>query len=234
VRPPAGRGGLGQAVAEEFSAQVSVGGVRGLLEAVLPLTVFTLVYGLTGNVPWSVAAALAPAVLLAGWRLLTREPLTQVLSGLPVLALGGYLAVRTGRAENMFVPGMVKNAAFAVPLAISALIRRPLLGFFIALLRGETGTWLRAPQKVRLYTRITWLWTGMFALRLAVQLPLWLAGAVTALGLVNIPLGVPLYAAVLWATWRMVQADHVPVAGQDPADGPAVLTAPDPRPPRAG
>jgi hypothetical protein len=46
----------------------------------------------------------------------------------------------------------------------------------------------------------------MFAVRLAVQVPLWRAGAATALGFANVLLGLPLFAAVLWLTWRIVHS----------------------------
>jgi hypothetical protein len=45
----------------------------------------------------------------------------------------------------------------------------------------------------------------MFGVRLAIQLPLWLTGQAALLGLVNIPLGLPLYVGVLWITWRLVR-----------------------------
>lgn len=203
--PVAGRGGLAQAIAEEFSAQASVGGTRGLLEAVLPLTVFSMAYALTGNVRGCVAAALVPAAVLAAWRLLAREPVTQAVSGLLVLALGGFIAVRTGRAENLFVPQLVKNLAFGTGLAVSALVRWPLVGLGLGLLRGEGTAWRGVPGRMHAYTRATWVWVGMFGVRLLVEVPLWLAGAAVLLGLANIPLGLPLYAATLWVTWRLVR-----------------------------
>jgi hypothetical protein len=200
-----GRGGLAQAIAEEFSAQASLGGPRGLLEAVLPLTVFSVAYALTGNVLACVVAALVPAAALSFWRLLAREPIVQALSGVLVLALGGYIAVRTGRAENLFVLQLLKNIGFAVVLMVSVLVRWPLIGVFLGLLRGEDGRWRSDPGRLRVYTRATWVWTGMFGVRLAIQLPLWLTGQAALLGLVNIPLGLPLYVGVLWITWRLVR-----------------------------
>jgi hypothetical protein len=200
-----GRGGLAQTISEEFSAQASLGGPRGLLEAVLPLTVFSAAYALTGNVVACVVAALIPAAALSLWRLVAREPLTQALSGVFVLALGGYIAVRTGRAENLFVPQMLKNVGFLAVLMISALARWPLVGVFLGVFRGEGTSWRANPARMRAYTRATWVWTGMFGIRLAVQVPLWLAGQAAILGLANIPLGLPLYVAVLWITWRLVR-----------------------------
>src|SRR3954454_4671057 len=80
--------GLKQAIAEQFSLQAVIGGPRGLIESILPMTVFSVVWAFTHDVPRSVVAALVPSVVLAGWRLVAREPLTQALSGVLGIALG--------------------------------------------------------------------------------------------------------------------------------------------------
>jgi hypothetical protein len=41
--------------------------------------------------------------------------------------------------------------------------------------------------------------------RLAVELPLYFADAIQALGALKLVLGVPLYAATLWVTWLLVR-----------------------------
>ena len=46
---------------------------------------------------------------------------------------------------------------------------------------------------------------GLFALRLVVQLPLYLAGAVVALGVARTAMGLPLFALGVWLTWRLVR-----------------------------
>ena len=51
------------------------------------------------------------------------------------------------------------------------------------------------------------------SLRLAVQLPLYLAGGLTALGVARIAMGIPLFAVGIWLSWlilrpRAVSADH--------------------------
>ena len=79
--------GLKQAIAEQFSLQAAIGGPRGLAESILPMTVFSIVWAFTHDVPRSVLAALVPSVVLAGWRLVAREPLTQALSGVLGIAL---------------------------------------------------------------------------------------------------------------------------------------------------
>ena len=45
------------------------------------------------------------------------------------------------------------------------------------------------------------MWAGIFVLRVAVQVPLWLSGQVAALGVAKLALGLPLFALGAWATW---------------------------------
>ena len=58
----------------------------------------------------------------------------------------------------------------------------------------------------RAYTRLTWLWAGVFALRLLVQTPLYLTDATTALAVSKLVMGLPLFALAAWATWMAVRA----------------------------
>lgn len=212
--PPGGArgpgGGLAQAAGQRFSLQASIGGVRGVLESVLPITVFSVLYGLGVDLVPSVLASLVPAAVLAVWRLVAREPLTQAVSGLVGIAIGAVVAVRTGRAEGFFLPGIVKNAAYAAAYAVSALVRWPLVGLLLGVVLGEGLRWRAVPARLRVYTQATWVWFALFAVRLAVQVPLYLAAAATALGLVNVLLGIPLFGLAVWATWVLVR--RVPAA----------------------
>jgi hypothetical protein len=54
----------------------------------------------------------------------------------------------------------------------------------------------------------TLLWAGLFGLRLAVQVPLYLAGepAVQALATAKLVMGIPLYGLTLWLTWLLLRS----------------------------
>jgi hypothetical protein len=52
----------------------------------------------------------------------------------------------------------------------------------------------------------TIVWACFFGLRLAVQVPLYLAQATAALAATKLLMGVPLYAALLWLTWLMMRS----------------------------
>jgi hypothetical protein len=134
-----------------------------------------------------------------------RESPRHALSGLIGVAFAAFIATRSGRAEDFFLPGLLANAAYATAFIVSLAVRRPLVGVIVAQLDGEGPRWRSDPARVRTFARATWLWAGLFALRLLVQLPLYLAGAVVALGVARTAMGLPLFALGLWLTWLMVR-----------------------------
>lgn len=166
-------------------------------------------------------------VVLAVLRVVRRETPQYTITGLVGVALAAFIATRTGKAENFFLPGLLLNAAYASAYFISIVVRRPLIGLIIAGLSGGDMSWRKDPPLLRIYTRASWLWVGLFLLRLLVQLPLYIAGSVTALGVARTAMGVPLFGVGIWLTWLLIR-DHAQIGGD--ADG----DAPDDQPPGEG
>jgi hypothetical protein len=205
TRGAAAQVGLGQALAEQLSLQSVIGGPRGLAESVLPMTVFSVVWAFTHDVQRSVLAALVPSALFLLWRLVAREPVTQALGGLLGIGLGAGIALFTGRAQDFFVPGIVKNLAFGALYAISSLVRYPLIGLLLGFTLGEELRWRRVPRRMRVYQQATWVWVGVFAVRALVQGRLYVQGDPTTLGFVNLLLGLPLFGIAVALTWLLVR-----------------------------
>jgi MFS family permease len=212
AEPPPGRAGrLAQAAGPAFSLQASVGGVRGIIESVLPYTVFSLVYAATKDLQTSIVAAGAPLVVLVIWRLIARETLTQAVSGVLGILLGAYFAQKSGKAADFFLPNILKNIGFAALYAASNLVRWPLIGVVIGPVTGEMFAWRLDKPRYAAYWWATWIWVGLFLVRLAVQVPLFLADNVTLLGTLNgLVLGVPLFALTIWLSWLVLKS--VPLA----------------------
>jgi len=190
----------------------AVGGVRGLIESLLPGFLFLIVFTVTKEVAPSVLVPAGVAVLFVVIRAVTRSPVMPAVVGLVGIALSAGLALATGRAKENFLLGFVINAVWLVALLVSLLVRRPLVGVIAGLLTGDRE-WRADPAKRTVLTVTTWLWVGMFALRLGVQVPLYLAEQAAALAATKLVMGVPLYAAVLWVTWLMVRAVYARRAG---------------------
>lgn len=178
---------------------------RWTLETSVPALAFVIAYTISGlNTNVSAGVAVGIALVLTVLRLIRRQTPRHALGGLVGVAFAAFIAAKSGKAENFFLPGLLANVAYASAFIISALIRRPLIGLAVGQLQGEGMRWREDPVRMRQYMRATWLWAGLFLLRLLVQLPLYLAGEVVALGVARTAMGLPLFALGFWLTWRMV------------------------------
>ena len=184
----------------------AVGGPLGVAESALPAAAYVVTYTVSGQ---ETSAALIVAVALgavfAVARLVRGQTLQYALAGLGGLALSAYVVSRTGKAEDFFLPGLLANAGYALAYLISIVVRWPLLGIIVATLRGGDMSWRRDPVQMRAYSRASWVWVALFSLRLAVQLPLYLASALTALGVARIAMGIPLFAVGIWLSWLILR-----------------------------
>lgn len=201
-RLPAAVGpGLGNATIAE-----SLGGRLGIVESGLPAIAFVTAYTATGqDATLSATIAFGIGVVLAAARLARRQTVRYALSGLAGVALAAFIVSRTGRAEDFFLPGLLMNAGYAVAYLISIFVGWPLLGVFVGAITGQGMKWRDDPDLVRAYSRASWIWVAMFLLRLAVQLPLYLAGAVVVLGVARVAMGAPLFAIAAWLSWLLLR-----------------------------
>jgi hypothetical protein len=89
---------------------------------------------------------------------------------------------------------------------------------------GDLTGWRQVPEQRRAYTLATWFFAAVFAVRIAVQVPLYLAGQVAALGIAKLALGWPLFALAAWLSYRVISRARAeaPVPVVDDVDQPAV------------
>ncbi|WP_173924194.1 DUF3159 domain-containing protein [Agromyces sp. Marseille-P2726] len=213
------KSGLGALAREEkLDARdlvAAVGGVRGILEALLPGLVFLVTYSvLTSVVGQDPQAALVPAlaasvglaVVFTVVRIATKGQPTQAIAGLIGVIASAGLALWTGDARDNYVLGFFTNAAYAVALFISILVRWPAVGLVVGFLMGDGTAWRADRRRYRAAQFLTLVWIGFFIARLVVQVPLYLADNVEALGVTRLLMGVPLYALLLVFTWLVVRA----------------------------
>ena len=128
----------------------AVGGPLGILESSLPAVAFVVAYIISGSdTNASAIVAVALALVLTVLRLARRESPRHALSGLVGVAFAAFIATRSGRAENFFLPGLLANAAYAAAFLISLAARWPLVGVIVGQLDGEGNQWREDPARVR-------------------------------------------------------------------------------------
>ena len=184
----------------------ALGGVKGIADSSLPALAFVVAYTFNGNdLKMAIWIAVGFGALIAAVRVFRREPLQFALAGFAGVALAAFVADRTGKAEDFFIPGLLLNAGYAIAYTVSIAVGWPLLGVFLGPLGGDGMSWREDPEKVRAYTRASWIWVGLFSLRLAVQLPLYFAGALLALGIAKTAMGIPLFLIAVWLSYLILR-----------------------------
>jgi hypothetical protein len=214
------RSGLGKVTPGETPTAgallAAIGGVRGLVESILPGLGFLVTYTITQNLVPSVLAPLGLALVFIVVRVVTRQPVTTAIAGALGIGISAALALFTGNANDNFVPGFFINGGVVLVMAVSLIARRPFVGVIVGLLLGDDD-WRRNAAKLRVATVATILWAALSAVRLAVQVPLYLAESTEALAATKLVMGVPLYAVLLWVTWLLVRTAWR--TREEPADG---------------
>ncbi len=217
VRPPAHRAppaipGMAEAI----------GGWRGMLESALPTVVFVAVVSVrSGDIRTAALVAVAVAGVLAVIRLVRGRTLRYVAGGLIGVAFSAFIADRTGKAENFFLPGLLLNGAYAAAFIASIVARRPLAGYLAAIMTGREpfGDWHRDPAARIPATRASWVLAVVFLARVAVQLPLYLTDQLVALGFAKVAMGLPLFALGIWVAWLFLRGSTL-LTGRSQAEVP--------------
>ncbi|MDQ6716479.1 MAG: DUF3159 domain-containing protein [Actinomycetota bacterium] len=121
-------------VEELLRARLSaaLGGWRGALESALPTVAFVVVWTTVQEVRPAVVAAGVALVVLAGLRVVRRETLRFLVYAAVGVAVAAFFALRSGRAEDAFLPGMIQTGVVGLVMLVANLVRWPLFGFLIA------------------------------------------------------------------------------------------------------
>jgi hypothetical protein len=225
ARPARASGGLGRVVEAGMSGEaVSAGGVlaviggwRGVVESLLPATVYLATYVFTQEPRLSAIAPIALSVLALLVRLIRREPLSAAVSGLVGVLVCAAAVMFTGEGSSYYVPGFWINAAWIAAHTVSLLVGWPLIGLLLGFFRGSLTAWRGVKPLRRAAQVCTVMWIALFAARLAVQLPLYYAGesAIGALGIARLVMGVPLFALAAVFTWLVLSRVSATVPAEE-------------------
>lgn len=194
---------------ENFDAWKAIGGARGSIEALLPGVLFVVTYLVSGqNLGLTLGISAAASLLFCIARAVQRSNPLQAFSGLLGVGIGVLWAALSGRAENYYAFGLAGNLSYLAVLLVTLACRYSLAGILVKLFLNLPGNWRKFPEFRVLYRRcviVTWVWVALFAIRLAVQAPLYYQGEVVALGTAKLVLGLPLFAIAVWFTWMLLR-----------------------------
>lgn len=220
---PSGLGGVLQQ--DSFSVREAIGGPRGVLESAAPTFVFIVLFMLTRSVTWAGIAAVAIVLVALVVRVVQRQSPSTAIGGLIGVVIGAVWAIRSGDGSDFYAPGLVINAISLAVLLISLALRSPLVALFVAALDPLSADWRQDEDSRRTYVRATLVFAGLYAAKLLVEGPLYLAGQVDALGVAKLLMGLPLFALCAWIVWMM----HRALIVRRTARGDLSDPAPDPR-----
>ena len=191
----------------------ALGGRRGIVEGAVPTIGFTATWITTHDLGIALGVGAGMAVLLLVVRIAQRQPVQFVLNSLVGIGVAALFAMRSGEAQDAFLPGIIYNAGYAVVLGASVLVGWPVVGFLIGSVTGDPTAWHSDRALVRLCNRLTLLLALPCVLRVLVQYPLWLGGEdmVGWLGTAKIVLGWPLQVAALAAMLWLLGRNQTPV-----------------------
>jgi hypothetical protein len=200
-------------VEEAVRAQLTkaLGGARGVVEAAIPTIGFTVSWIVTKELRLSLAIGAALAVILLVVRVVQRSTVQFVLNSIFGIGIAALFALRSGKAQDAFLPGILYNAGYAAAMLLSIVVRWPLVGFIIGSVTGDPTAWHRDREIVRLCSRLTWLLLIPCLIRVAVQYPLYLAGHVAWLGAAKVVMGWPLQVAALGAMVWLLARGRTPL-----------------------
>jgi hypothetical protein len=158
---------LNQEIRDEISGLFV--GERTLGDSFAPPLLFV-----AANALWTLevaaAIAIASGVLVALWRVRRGQKIVYALAGIGGVAFAAFLALRSGRAESYFLPGILSTFAYAAGTLISILVKRPLSGWTGWAYRRWPLDWFWRDDVRPAYSHASWYWFWYFAIRGTVSL----------------------------------------------------------------
>jgi hypothetical protein len=198
----------------------ALGGARGSFETALPTVAFVGAWVWRHDVRSAVIASAAVVAILLVVRLAMRQTPRYVLSAVFATAVAAFFALRSGRAEAAFLPGILTSAAWGAGSLLSVLVRWPLVGFIVAAgdprMAQDPAAWRRDSGLVRVCQRLTMVLVALYAVRVVVMFPLYLAGQVELLGVTKIVLGWPAYLCALAVMGMLLVRGNTPLTASEP------------------
>ncbi|MDX3523381.1 DUF3159 domain-containing protein [Streptomyces scabiei] len=188
------------------------GGVRGMVETVLPGLLFVSIFTINKNLHFAALAALAVSVLLVVVRLVMRDTVKHAFSGVFGVAFGVVFAMMTGNAKDFYLPGMLYTLGLGLAYIITTLAGVPLIGLMLGPVFKENLSWrTRNPGRKKAYAKASYAWGAILLAKCAILFPLYWWADTTQLGWVLIALKIPPFLLAVWLTWIFLAKAPAPI-----------------------
>jgi Protein of unknown function (DUF3159) len=176
---------------------------RAIVDTGLGPVAFVVVNALT-SLEAAAVVAVAISVVIAVYRGVRREPITNAIGGVLGTGLAVFIALYTGTASGFFVPRAFQNAGLSIAFWGSIAIKRPLVGFIIAPIYHFPSGWHKDPRVRRPLAEGTAAFALVFTVRAIVYTVLILADREAALAGAVVVLGWPAFLGALWFCYRYI------------------------------
>ena len=175
-------------------------GERTLGDSFVAPIAFVVVYALSSLGP-AAAAALVAGGLVAAWRVRKGQEVVYAVAGIGAIGFAAFLALRSGRPESFFLPGIVGAAAMAVLALVSILVGRPLSAWSSWSYRKWPLEWYWRQDVRPAYTAVTAVWALYFVGRAGLQWIFYVAERPEALAAAKVATSWPTIIPLLIATY---------------------------------
>gem|GEM_PF-469728 len=188
------------------------GGVRGMVETVVPGLLFVTIFTINKDLHVSAIAALAVSLVLGVLRLIRKDTVKHAFSGVFGVAFGVVFAMMTGNAKDFYLPGMLYTLGLALAYMITTLAGVPLIGLILGPVFKENLSWrTRNPGRKKAYAKASWAWGLILLAKCAILFPLYWWADTTQLGWVLIALKIPPFLLAVYLTWVFLAKAPAPI-----------------------
>lgn len=200
-------------------------GDRTVGDSFLAPVAFVAVNALAGLIPAAVAALLVGGGV-AAWRVRKGQKVSYAFAGIVAIGFAAFLALRSGRAESFFLPGIVGTALLAVASVVSMIARRPLAAWSSWAQRRWPIEWYWRPDVRPAYSTVTAVWALYFAARAGLEWYFYLAQRPEALAAAKVLTSWPTILPLLVVTYVYGNRQLGRLGGPTVAEFEAGITGP--------
>ncbi|MEU7036987.1 DUF3159 domain-containing protein [Streptomyces sp. NPDC046237] len=188
------------------------GGLRGMIETVVPGLLFVTIFTINKDLHISAIAALAVSLVLVAVRLIRRDTVKHAFSGVFGVAFGVVFAMMTGNAKDFYLPGMLYTLGLALAYIITTLAGVPLIGLILGPVFKENLSWrTRNPGRKKAYAKASWAWGLILLGKCAILFPMYWWADTTKFGWVLVALKIPPFLLAVYLTWVFLAKAPPPI-----------------------